>query len=76
MLILISCIENVKSCHLLKKMENFCYLILDRSVFFGFFPSVFLGDLFVHQDIGLDLSLCNSYTFDQFQLMPNYITLN
>lgn len=61
---------------MLKRTESFCYLILDRSIFFGFNPSVFLSDLFVHQDIGLDLPLCNSYTFDQFQLMPNYITLN
>lgn len=58
------------------KKLSFSYLIFNRSGFFGFIPSVFLGDLFVHQDIGLDLPLCNSYTFDQFQLMPNYITLN
>lgn len=71
-----SCLENVKSWHLLKKTLSFSYLIFNRSGFFCFIPSVFLGDLFVHQDIGLDLPLCNSYTFDQFQLMPNYITLN
>lgn len=44
---------------------------LFRNIF-----SSLCSDLFVYQDIVGNLPLFISYTSDQFQLMPNYITLN